>query len=179
MGFAELFLLAVGLSMDAATVLLAQASCRQDQKVLWQMAALFALFQGGMPVLGYGFGSLFGSVLENIGGIVTTVVLIYIGGAMCYASFHPEEDCKSGEITLGKMLGQAIATSIDAAAVGIGFRAQQLSILQPAVMITVVTFGCCALTIPLGRKGSLLLGERAECFGGIMLILLGLLALRR
>lgn len=180
MSIFDIVLIGIGLSMDAAAVSIANVLSRPctDGKKQLQMAATFGFFQGVMPVLGFFAGSLFSDFISRYAGIITLLVLGVIGGSMIKEGLGRTEetaDCKP--LTLSLLLVQALATSIDAFAVGVSFCAQGANIFFAAPIIAVTTFLCSLAAVVLGKKFGPLLGTRAELFGGGILLLIGIKAL--
>ena len=177
MTFAEIILIGLGLSMDAAAVSIANGltyhNLKRSQK--FSMALAFGIFQAVMPVLGYWAGSLFANFITRYAGITAFVILGIIGGNMIKESFADEnESCHVAGYTFGLMFAQAVATSIDAFAVGVSLCASGASIYTAALIIGVVTFGCSLLAQALGKVFGAKLGSKAQLLGGVILILIGI-----
>ena len=143
MGFAELFLIGVGLSMDA----FAAAVCKGlgMRTMRWRQGAVIALlfggFQAAMPLLGWVLGRQFESYITSIDHWIAFLLLGYIGGKMLWDALHEEESSPaSGRFDLRELVMLAVATSIDALAVGITFAFLQVSILPAAGLIGCTTF---------------------------------------
>ena len=106
------------------------------------------------------------------------ILLGFIGGKMVVESVHelrhPSTEPVCRTFTVRLMLTQALATSIDALAVGVSFAVMRVNILQAAGFIAVVTFLCCLVGVFLGKKVGTLFSQKAEIFGGLVLILIGL-----
>ncbi|MDD4796634.1 MAG: manganese efflux pump MntP family protein [Eubacteriales bacterium] len=178
MGIAEIILVGLGLSMDAVAVAVSNSMVCSRQKARWLMPVFFGLFQGLMPLLGYCAGSLFANIISNYAGVVVCVILVFIGGKMLLeALLHKDDDKKAVVLTLKLILVQALATSIDAFAVGVGFSALGAGIVTAASIIALTTFACSLAAVLVGCKCGDLLGNKAEIFGGVILILIGIKAL--
>ena len=200
MGFAELLLLGVALAADAFAVTLANsvtyAGERRSRLAL--MPVFFGVFQALMPLLGYAASGLAASFIERYSGIVAFVILAVIGGKMVYegasalreaahqrkGGADPDEGEPAGggvgpaqRLKIATLFVQAIATAIDAFAVGIGFRALTVSIVPAVTIIGVTTAALCVVALLVGRKLGELLGDRAEIAGGIVLVCIGIKAL--
>ena len=179
MGLFELFLLALGLSMDAFAVSVTNGMCMKkvDTRNVLRIAITFGLFQGLMPLLGFVLGSTFASMVENIDHYIALVLLVFIGGKMIYEALSKKKEDSSCDttatLTLAALLIQAIATSIDALVVGVSFAAMQVEILPAVAFIAVVTFICCFIGCHIGKRFGEILSSGAEIFGGVILILLG------
>ncbi|MDU5528416.1 MAG: manganese efflux pump [Atopobium sp.] len=124
---------------------------------------------------------------EKYAGIVSLVILGFIGSNMLYsgykalkedASEEDEEEAQQGATTLsyGKLVFQAVATAIDAFAVGVSFRAHSVDILVASALFGIITVILCTIALFVGKKLGSLLGDRAEMVGGAVLILIGLKA---
>ena len=144
------------------------------------MPLFFGLFQGLMPVLGYFAGSLAVDIIESYAGLVALVILGAIGGKMVWDGTHPDNEknleAARNRVSIGSILLQAIATSIDAFAVGVTFTASTGSIFVKGGIIAVCTFVLCLAMVALGRKLGERFGSRAQIVGGVVLILIGLRA---
>ena len=175
MGLGELFLLAVGLAMDAFAVAVCKGLSIQKLKLrhallvgLW-----FGVFQALMPAVGYLLGSVFAGLVQAVDHWVAFILLGIIGGNMIREGVKGDaEDCDPS-LAFGTMLMLAVATSIDALAVGITFAFLRVDILWAITLIGVTTFVLSAI----GVKAGGIVGERgksrAELAGGLVLILMG------
>ena len=174
MGFIELLLIAVGLSMDAFAVSVCKGL--SVKKVGVKHAALAGLYFGGfqflMPVIGYLLGFRFESVIESIDHWVAFVLLAFIGGNMIKESFGKAEELND-DFGVKTMLLMAIATSIDALAVGITFAFLEVQILPAAGLIGVTTFLLSFVGIYIGNAFGTRYKSRAELAGGIILVMIG------
>lgn len=144
------------------------------------MPLFFGLFQGLMPTLGYFTGSLAASVVETYAGIIALVILGIVGGKMLWDGLHDDEsedlEAAHDHVSIGAILAQAVATSIDAFAVGVTFAATREPILLDACIIALCTFLLCLAMVFVGRRLGEHFGARAQIVGGIVLILIGLRA---
>ncbi len=186
MGIAEVLLLGAALSMDAFAVTISNSFAYAGEKRsrLMLTPLFFGAFQGLMPLLGYFLGGLAGDVIERYSGIVTLVILGIIGGNMVREGIgalrHPDED-SDGEVpdrslTISTLLFQAVATAIDAFAVGVSLRAQSVDVVSSCLTIALTTAAFCIVALAIGRRLGRLLGDRAEVAGGVVLICIGLRA---
>ena len=180
-GFWDILLIGIGLSMDAVAVSVSNAlayPCMGRGRRL-AIPAAFGLFQGLMPILGFFAGSLFADLINRYAGIVTLVILAGIGLNMIREGFDtdPEQPCEEKVLTVPALLAQAVATSIDAFAVGVSFCAGGANILFAAPVIAVTTFCCSLLALAVGSRFGAALGHRAEVLGGAVLILIGIKAM--
>lgn len=191
MGLLEIIVLGVGLSADAFAVTISNTFvyASESRSRLMLMPLMFGLFQGLMPVAGYLLGGLAAEVIETYAGVITLVILGLVGGNMiregvCALRGAGEQDGPeepgagpvARRLTLVTVLAQAIATAIDAFAVGVSLRAQAVSVVVAAPIIALTTFLCCVVALSLGRKLGEVLGDRAQVAGGIVLVLIGLKA---
>lgn len=176
MSAAELFLLAVGLSMDAFAVAVCKGLALKRVKPL-HMALVglwFGGFQALMPVIGYFIGVQFSSYITAIDHWIAFALLAVIGGNMVKEALSKEEEEEDASLTVKKMLPLAVATSIDALAVGVSFAFLEVQIGLAAGFIGVVTFLFSAAGVKVGSLFGAKYKSRAELVGGVLLILLGL-----
>lgn len=185
MSLFEIVLLGVALSADAFAVTISNMFAYPDESRARQlmMPVLFGLFQGLMPLAGYLAGGAAATLIERYSGIVTLVILGFIGGSMLRegvtAILHPKEEGDveaGGRLTAAKLLLQAVATAIDAFAVGVSLRARAVNILFAAPVIGVTTALLCLVALAVGRRLGEALGDRAQIAGGAVLVCIGLRA---
>lgn len=173
----SIFMIGVGLSMDAFAVSIAKGMTMKKQelgKYALLLAFFFGLFQAGMPLLGWWVGSYFQEVIASIDHWVAFGLLGIIGINMIRESFHNEEDEKDcSQLTIKAILILAIATSIDALAVGISFAFLQVNIWLAISIIGVTTFVLSIIAVFIGFKLGGVLEKYAEILGGVILILIG------
>lgn len=178
MGFAELLLLAVGLSMDAFAVSVCKglATGKVRLRHMLCVGIWFGGFQALMPTLGYLLGAAFQAYITAVDHWVAFVLLAFIGGKMVWEAVHPEEDEDACDTSLSfaAILTQAVATSIDALAVGVSFAVLQVEIFSSCTVIAVTTLLCSLVGSFLGKGFGSLLKSKAEIFGGVILVLIGL-----
>lgn len=179
MGFFELFLIAVGLSMDAFAVSICKGLKMQRFNVRHAgvIALAFGGFQALMPVIGWFLGKQFESYITGIDHWIAFALLAVIGGKMAVESFKKEEEDSSKEnekLDVKELLVLAVATSIDALAVGITFAFLQVSIVPAVSLIGVITFVLSAVGVFIGHKFGAKFKSKAELAGGIILIFIGL-----
>jgi len=172
----EVIILSVALSMDAFAVSLGLGS-KQKQKPasLALMAALyFGTFQGLMPWLGYlaGKGAL--SWVEHYAPWIAFGLLAFIGGKMVYESFSEGIEEDIAHVTHRLMLTLAIATSIDAMAAGFTLTLLDVNPLISCLIIGLVTFAFSWIGVFVGQRNGTWLESKAELFGGVVIILIGL-----
>ncbi|MBQ9942320.1 MAG: manganese efflux pump [Christensenellaceae bacterium] len=180
MGIFEILLVGVGLSMDACAVSMSNGMVYRDTPRIKRMAmpVFFGVFQAVMPLLGFFAGNLLGDFLNRYAGIVTLLILGVIGGKMLYDGIRGEDEADgSKSLTWGALLLQAVATSIDAFAVGVSFCAQQVSIALAVCLIGITTFLLSLAAMAIGKKCGDALGSKAQILGGIILIIIGIKSL--
>ena len=197
MGLLEILMLGVALATDAFSVTISNTFAFDDHRFsrLMRMPLFFGLFQFGMPLAGYFVGGIAAELIEKYAGIVSLVILGFIGSNMLYsgykalkedASEEDEEEAQQGAqqsaqqsattLSYGKLVFQAVATAIDAFAVGVSVRAHSVDILVASTLFGVITAILCTIALFVGKKLGSLLGDRAEMVGGAVLILIGLKA---
>ena len=171
MGLAELVLLAVGLSMDAFAVSICKGLGMK--KINLKVAVVLGLFFGGFQV-----GSQFMGIIGPIDHWIAFILLAFIGSKMLWEAFTEDEDEDDGKdaekIELGEYLILAIATSIDALAVGISFAALSVDIVPAVSLIGVTTFIFSVAGVAIGHTFGARYEKPATIVGGVVLILIGL-----
>lgn len=175
MGAVELFILAVGLSMDAFAVAVCKGLALQQVKPR-QMAWIglwFGGFQALMPAIGYFIGVQFAGYIVAIDHWIAFALLALIGGNMIKEALSKEEEEADASLTCKKMLPLAVATSIDALAVGVSFAFLNVNIGLAAGFIGCVTFVLSAIGVKVGGLFGAKYKSRAEFVGGVILIVLG------
>lgn len=176
MGLAELIILAVALSMDAFAVAICKGLAMD--KVTVRKAAIvgawFGGFQAGMPLLGWLLGVQFQSYIVSIDHWIAFGLLALIGGNMIRESLSKEEDDEAdASLSFAAMLLLAVATSIDALAVGVTFAFLQVNVWLAIALIGIITFLLSAVGVKLGNLFGMRYKKKAEFAGGAVLILLG------
>ncbi len=181
MTFGDIFLIGLGLSMDAVAVSVANglAYPKLSLPKKLSMPISFGLFQGIMPLFGFWAGTLFSDIISRYAGITTFLVLCFIGGKMLWDAFHPSDDHERSlpKFSFGMLMAQAVATSIDAFAVGVSFCAIGINIATAVPIIAVITLICSAIALYAGKVFGEKIGGRAQFIGGILLIFMGVSAL--
>lgn len=189
MGILELFVIAVGLSMDAFAVSvckgLGMRRVRSRQALL--IAAFFGGFQALMPLVGYFLGTQFAPLVEPVDHWVTFALLALIGGKMVWDGLRqsPDEPCAScgeaaegaaggGKVGLAELTMLAVATSIDAFAVGCSLAFLSVNIALAAAVIGATTFALSLVGVGLGHRFGTRYNRAATIAGGVVLMLIGL-----
>ena len=171
----ELFVIAVGLSMDAFAVAVCKGLSveRLERKHLWCVGLWFGGFQALMPLAGYLLGSGFQGLVEKVDHWIAFALLALIGGNMVRESRGEAEEIDAS-FSAKAMLTLAVATSIDALAVGVTFAFLQVDIVPAVGFIGAVTFVLSAVGLKLGNVFGARYQAKAELVGGLVLILMGI-----
>lgn len=176
MGLWELFVIAVGLSMDAFAVSICKGLSvrRCTFRHMLICGLYFGVFQAVMPLIGYILGSQFESLVSSVAPFIAFALLAVIGVNMIRESRDEDDDHINDDFSLHAMVPLAVATSIDALAVGVSCAFLQVNILATVLFIGVTTFACCVFGVKIGS----IFGNRykagAELFGGVVLVLMGI-----
>lgn len=194
MGILSIVFIAVGLSMDAFAVSITNGIIIKDLKITHalKVALYFGTFQAIMPLLGWLAGFKFKDYIISVDHWIAFGLLSFIGGKMMREAWDSEdEESKTVEgmcevavsnqdtvcenpLRMSRLIVLAIATSIDALAVGISFAFLSVSIIQSAALIGMITFAICFIGVYVGNKCGCLLKKKAELVGGFILICIGL-----
>lgn len=176
MGIFEIILTAMGLSMDAFAVAMCKglALKKVGAKEGLITGIWFGGFQALMPIIGYFLGSTFEGYIMQFDHWVAFILLSVIGGNMIKESLSDEEECSDNGLSVKSMFPMAIATSIDALAVGITFAFLKVNIAFSALLIGCITFILSAIGIKAGNIFGTKYKSKAELMGGIILIFLGI-----
>lgn len=186
MSLISVLFLGIGLSMDAFAVAICKGLALR--KITWKemciAGAWFGIFQGLMPAVGYIFGSLFAGYIESFSSWTGFLLLLLIGGNMIREALGDEEEDVDASMKASQMLLLAIATSIDALAVGLTFAVIPVEILPAlsrfantmlaCLIICLTTFVFSAAGIRLGEIVGARFQSKAQIAGGVILILIGL-----
>ena len=175
MGILELFILAIGLSMDAFAVSVCKGLSlgKINKKHMCVAGVWFGGFQALMPLIGYFMGSIFADKITKYDHWIAFVLLGFIGGNMVREALGNEENVDSS-MDVRSMFLLAIATSIDALAVGVTFAFLEVAVVPAVSLIGAVTFLLSAAGIKIGSVFGMKYHAKAELCGGIVLILIGL-----
>lgn len=176
MGLIELFLIAVGLSMDAFAVSVCKGLAMP--KCTFKKAAIVGLWFGGfqalMPAIGYILGAQFQEAIASIDHWIAFVLLALIGGNMIHEALDNDEEEADASLDVKTMFLLSVATSIDALAIGITFAFLKVSIIPAVCFIGIVTFIISFAGVKIGNVFGARYKNKAEIVGGVILILLGL-----
>lgn len=172
---AELILTAVGLAMDAFAVSICKGLALQKLRFRHMLLAglYFGIFQALMPLIGYYLGSIFSGFIEKIDHWVAFVLLFWIGFRMIREGLSAKEDTEDADFGVRTMLILAVATSIDALAVGISFAVLSVRIIPAVSLIGAITFVISFAGVWIGHVFGSKLNKGAEVLGGSVLILIG------
>jgi putative Mn2+ efflux pump MntP len=171
--------IAVALAMDAFAVSICYGCGLQkfSAKLMFLVAGAFAIFQGVMTFLGWLAGGLFADYIQAFDHFVAFALLAFIGGKMIYEAFTGADECyvvDPHKMNYKRLLILAVATSIDALAVGLSFAILETEILLPSVIIALVTLLFSMVGVAAGHGLKKVLGRKVEIVGGVILIGIGL-----
>ena len=184
--FYSTYITAFALSMDAFAVSITKGMTIKNLKksTALKMALAFGVFQGGMPLLGWALGISFESYIKSIDHWIAFILLGFIGFNMIKGFFDDRKEGKESELEFSatadehdlsnkEIIMLAVATSIDALAVGISFAFLNVSIIPAASIICIITFLVCVVGVFVGNKVGDIFNGYAELVGGVILILIG------
>lgn len=181
MGIVELFMIGAGLSMDAFAV----AICKGlgMNRINWRYTVVIALFFGGfqalMPLVGWALGTQFADLITPVDHWIAFALLAVIGGKMLYEALRGDDDeaadasAEGERLDVKELVMLAVATSIDALAVGITFAFLGVNIVEACVLIGVTTFVLSFIGVAVGNQFGARFEKPATIVGGIVLILIG------
>ena len=176
MSIYEIIFIAVGLAMDAFAVSVCKGLAMK--KIKWKSAIIIALyfgiFQALMPIIGFFLGSTFSNLVQKIDHWIAFWLLSIIGINMIKESTDDELEKRNDKIDVKTMLILAVATSIDALAIGVTFSFFEVNVLLAITVIGIITFVLSILGVVIGNKFGDKLQNKAELIGGIILIGMGL-----
>lgn len=176
MSLISLFIIAVGLSMDAFAVSICKGLAMQ--KINLRKAGIVGLWFGGfqalMPFIGYLLGSQFEKYITAIDHWIAFVLLGLIGASMIKEALSKEEECANDSLDCKTMFLLAVATSIDALAVGVTFAFLQVEIIPAVSFIGIITFTLSVVGVKVGNIFGTRYKSKAELAGGIILIVMGI-----
>ena len=171
----EIIFIGIGLAMDAFAVSVCKGLSmkRINWKSVIIIALYFGIFQAGMPVLGYFLGSTFSGFVEHVDHWIAFILLGIIGMNMIKDSFDDEVEKRNDRVDFKTMIILAIATSIDALAVGISFAFLKANIIKSIIVICSTVFVFSLVGSKIGNKFGDKYEHKAQIAGGIILILVG------
>lgn len=197
MNLLSILLTAFALSMDAFAVSVTKGMSlkKSSNKISIKIALFFGLFQGGMPLLGWILGISFQNYIKSIDHWVALILLSILGFKMIYEFIeNPCKDCSddssitseisvtsdspindyTDNISNKELTTLAIATSIDALAIGVSFAFLNVNIISSSILIAITTFVVCFIGVSAGKKIGCLFKNYAELIGGLLLIFIGI-----
>ncbi len=178
MNMTELLLISLGLAMDAFSVSVCKGLSMKkiDYKGTVITALFFGVFQAVMPLIGYFLGNRFEGFISTYSHWIAFILLGFIGGKMIYEVFGDSEGSEESQayrLDIKELFILAIATSIDALAVGVIFVAQKTNLFLSVGVIGTVTFITCLFGVAVGNRFGSRYEKKAEFAGGVVLILIG------
>ncbi|MBR5550589.1 MAG: manganese efflux pump [Muribaculaceae bacterium] len=181
MSLLELLIIAIGLSMDAFAVSIGKGLSLQKIRLshALKVGLWFGGFQALMPLIGYLLGSTFAEIVSAYDHWVAFILLALIGGNMIKESLEKDDDCKCNKkgkdgFGFATMFTLAVATSIDALAIGVTFAFFKVAIIPAIITIGITTFLFSIVGLKIGNIFGCKYKSQAELFGGVILILIGL-----
>jgi len=176
MGTLELVMISVGLAMDAFAAAVCKGLAIQDAtpKQMSVIGAWFGVFQAVMPLLGFFLGYNFKSYIESIDHWIAFILLGTIGINMVKEALSGKKENVDVSISVKSMLPMALATSIDALAVGITFACLNVNIYASVILIGCITFAISSVGVKIGNVFGIRYKSKAELFGGAVLIFIGI-----
>ncbi len=176
MSILEILLISIGLAMDAFAVSICKGLAMK--KMNWKKAIIiglyFGIFQAVMPIIGYYLGEKFENLVTSIDHWIILGLLVFIGGNMIKESFQKENEEANENIDIKTMMILAIATSIDALAVGITFAFFEINLISVVLAIGIITFILSVIGVKIGNKFGAKYKRKSEFVGGLILILIGI-----
>lgn len=175
MSFIELLLIAVSMSMDAFAVSICKGLSvrRVEKKHMLSVGCWFGGFQGLMPVIGFALTAIFAGYIESISAFIAFGLLLFIGGNMVREALSKEEEEIDDSFAFKTMLTLAIATSIDALAIGVTLRLGGANIVVSAILIAITTGVLSPIGLKVGNVFGMKYKSKAELVGGLVLIGMG------
>ena len=176
MTLTEIILISIGLAMNAFAVSICKGL--SIKKINWKVICIvglyFGIFQAGMPIIGYFLGKGFESFVTKIDHWIAFILLSFIGINMIKEAFSKDENINGDDLSFKTMIILAIATSIDALAVGITFAFFDVNIIFSISMIGIITFILSAIGVILGNKFGNKYEKKSQLLGGLILIIIGI-----
>ena len=177
MSLVTIFILAVGLGVDAFSVAIGigAANDKKSWAPVLRLAVAFGLFQFVMPIIGWLAGLTVVEIIASFDHWIAFALLALVGGKMIWEGFEKENDEEKADQTRGwPLLMLSIATSIDALAVGFSFSILKMPVVFPAIIIGIVCFFMTVTGMIFGKVLARIFGKKVEIFGGIVLIAIGI-----
>lgn len=176
MNLIEIILVSIGLAMDAFAVSVCKGlSIRKvNLNKIVIIGGYFGLFQGLMPMIGFFLGNIFGNIIVSVDHWVAFILLIMIGYNMLRDAFSKESDSSDDRVDFKAMFPLAIATSIDALAVGITLAFLKVNIIKSIFIIGIITFLISCFGVKVGNVFGNKYEKKAQMIGGVILIFMGI-----
>ena len=176
MSIIEIILIGIGLAMDAFAVSICKGLSMKklEFRKAIVIALYFGIFQAVMPIIGYYLGERFESLVTSIDHWIILGLLVFIGANMIKESFEKENTEANDNVDMKTMLILAIATSIDALAVGITFAFFEINVISVVLAIGIITFILSVIGVKIGNKFGEKYKRKSEFVGGLILILIGI-----
>ena len=180
MNFIIIFFIAVGLAMDAFFVSITKGMVDNTTvKHAIVIAMFFGGFQALMTIVGWILGIPLQSIVSTYAPWIAFILISIVGIKMIYESFSDDNDVDNSDFSLKEITILAVATSIDAFVVGISFALLNTPIIEPAIIIGLITFVLSFIGVYIGKRLGHLFGKEMEIIGGVILILIGISILIR
>ena len=179
MGFIDVFLIGIGLAMDAFAVSICRGLGMRVLRLsrMLAVAFCFGVFQALMPVIGYLIGYNFKEYIVSFDHWIAFLLLLFLGGKMIFDVFFDKDEecdcCGEEALRLSQLIIMAVATSIDALAVGVTFAFNRVNILSAASLIGATTFAICFFGVFLGHQCGVKYKKKATLAGGLILVAIG------
>lgn len=176
MNFVSIFIIAVGLGMDAFSVAIGVGATARvlSSMSVFRLSFHFGLFQVLMPIAGWCAGMTVANIIAEYDHWIAFGLLVLVGGKMIKESFNKKEKIHASDPTKGlTLIILSVATSIDALAVGLSFAFLNIPILYPSIIIGIVACIMTALGMFFGERLGRIAGKRVEIVGGLILIGIG------
>lgn len=178
MSFLTIVLIALALAMDAFAVALSTGvtMCKMRLRFAFRMAAFFGVFQAIMPIIGWSIGQFAAELVKSYDHWIAFLLLLLIGGKMIYEAVRGSKDSddeKKDPHNVYILLTLAVATSIDAAVVGVSLSFLNVEIILPSIIIGIITFFVSLAGVAIGCKVGDIFGAKIEILGGVVLIGIG------
>lgn len=172
----QIILVSIGLSMDAFAVAVCKGLKMKkiDYKYTIIIASFFGIFQAVMPLIGWFLGKQFEVYIQSVDHWVAFILLAFIGGKMIYEAISDNNDDTEIKYDFKEITLLALATSIDALAVGISFALMDINIWVSVTLIGIITFVLSIIAVFIGNRFGMKYKSKAELLGGVILIIIGL-----
>lgn len=176
MSYIQVFIISIGLAMDAMAVSICKGLCLKDLNIKKQIkiGLYFGIFQAIMPLIGYFLGDLFDELLFSIDHWIVFALLVIIGASMIFETITDKKSFFDDQINFKVMFLPALATSIDALAVGFTFAFMKVNLWISVIMIGIVAYLFTYIGVMIGYKVGNRYENKAKLLGGIILIVIAI-----